>query len=55
MIVGMDDTLPFGTSARYADQTIREILWDDEGRSYLKWVYQNCDNVSFTEEVEGEL
>ena len=54
MILGMNDELPFGTASKYHGMTVQEILWDDEGRAYLRWALEKKD-ISFTEEVEDEL
>ena len=54
MIIGMQDELPFKSGSRFHGMTINEILWDDDGKSYLRWVLEN-KSVTFSEEVESQL
>jgi hypothetical protein len=39
---------------KYFDLTVQQIL-DTKKRKYLRWVYFNCSNITFTDELLDEL
>lgn len=44
-------TMRFG---KFADLTVQQCL-DTKKRKYLRWVYFNCSNITFTDELLDEL
>ena len=39
---------------KYFDLTVQQCL-DTKKRKYLRWVYFNCSNITFTDELLDEL
>jgi hypothetical protein len=39
---------------KYFDLTVQQCL-DTKKRKYLRWVYYNCSNITFTDELLDEL